>query len=73
MDWRKIFGGEGVCILPNVTIGKNSIIGANSVVTKDIPENSIVAGVPGKVIRSILESSEQIIVNSEKLIVKSER
>ena len=53
-----VWVGEGVCILPNVTIGKNSIIGANSVVTKDIPENSIVAGVPGKVIRSILESSE---------------
>jgi acetyltransferase-like isoleucine patch superfamily enzyme len=46
--------GEGVCILPNVTIGKNSIIGANAVVTKSFPANSIIAGVPAKLIREIL-------------------
>ena len=45
--------GEGVCILPNVRIGKNSIIGANSVVTKDIPANSIVAGVPAVVLKRL--------------------
>jgi acetyltransferase-like isoleucine patch superfamily enzyme len=43
--------GEGVSILPNVTIGKNCIIGANAVVTKDIPDNSIAVGVPAVVIR----------------------
>ncbi|MEN8255242.1 MAG: acyltransferase, partial [Verrucomicrobiota bacterium] len=36
--------GEGVCIMPNVTIGKHSVIGANSVVTKDIPPYSIAVG-----------------------------
>ena len=37
-------------IMPGVTIGDNVIIGAGSIVTKDIPSNSIVAGVPAKII-----------------------
>ena len=45
--------GEGVAILPNVTIGRNSIIGANAVVTKDVPANCVVAGNPAKVIKKI--------------------
>lgn len=45
--------GEGVAIMPNITIGKNSIIGANSVVTKSFPENSVIAGVPAKLIKLI--------------------
>ena len=45
--------GEGVAILPNVRIGENSVIGANSVVTKDIPANSIAAGVPCRVLKTV--------------------
>ncbi|WMT43289.1 sugar O-acetyltransferase [Paenibacillus sp. D2_2] len=45
--------GGDVKITQGVTIGKNSIIGAGSVVTKDIPPNSIAAGIPCKVIRPI--------------------
>jgi acetyltransferase-like isoleucine patch superfamily enzyme len=41
--------GIGVCILPGVTIGQNSIVAANSVVTVDVPDYSMVAGVPAKV------------------------
>lgn len=47
-----VWVGENVIILPGVTIGKGSIIGSNSVVTNDVPPNSIVVGVPGKVIKS---------------------
>ncbi|CAM4419820.1 MAG: sugar O-acetyltransferase [Chryseobacterium sp.] len=43
--------GGGVIILPGVTIGKNSVIGAGSVVTRSIPENSVAFGNPCKVIR----------------------
>ena len=45
--------GEGVVVLPNVTIGENSIIGANAVVTKSIPKNSIAAGNPARVIKTL--------------------
>ena len=49
--------GEGACILAGVTIGKNAIIGANSVVTKNIPANSVVAGIPAKVISQLLNNA----------------
>lgn len=43
--------GSHVCVLAGVTIGRGSVIGAGSVVTKSIPPNSIAVGVPAKVIR----------------------
>ncbi|MFI5451819.1 acyltransferase [Pedobacter sp. UC225_61] len=43
--------GANVIISPGVTIGENSIIGANSVVTKDVPDFAIVGGIPAKIIR----------------------
>ena len=48
---KNVWIGESVSILPNVYIGENCIIGANSVVTKSFPANSIVAGNPAKLIR----------------------
>ena len=45
--------GEGAAIMPGVTVGKNCIIGANAVVTRSMPANCIVAGVPAKVIRRL--------------------
>jgi len=45
--------GENVAIMPNVTIGEGCIIGANSVVTKSFPKNSVVAGIPAKLLRSL--------------------
>lgn len=47
--------GSGCTILANVTIGEGAIIGAGSVVTKDVPPNAIVAGNPAKFLRFITE------------------
>jgi len=51
--------GCNVVINPGVTIGDNSVIGAGSVVTKDIPPNVVAAGVPCKVLREINESDKE--------------
>ena len=45
--------GSGCTILANITIGENALVGAGSVVTKDIPPNTIVVGTPAKVLRTI--------------------
>ena len=42
--------GAGAKILGNITIGDNSKIGANSVILKDVPKNSVAVGIPGKII-----------------------
>ncbi len=47
--------GSHSTVMPNVTIGKNSIIGANSLVLSDIPDNVVAFGIPAKVIRRIDE------------------
>jgi acetyltransferase-like isoleucine patch superfamily enzyme len=49
--------GSGATILPNVTIGEHAIVGAGSVVTKDVAAHAIVAGNPAKQIRSIKSES----------------
>ena len=43
--------GYGACILRGVSIGDNCVIGTNSVVTKDVPDNAVAAGMPAKVLR----------------------
>jgi acetyltransferase-like isoleucine patch superfamily enzyme len=43
--------GYGACILRGVRVGDNAIVGTNSVVTKDVPANAVVAGIPAQVIR----------------------
>jgi acetyltransferase-like isoleucine patch superfamily enzyme len=50
---NNVWIGDKVTILSNVHIGKNSIIGANSVVTQDVPPNCIVGGIPAKIIKMI--------------------
>ena len=50
---RNAWLGAGVTVCPGVTIGENSIIGAGSVVTKDVPSNTVYAGVPAKFIKNI--------------------
>jgi acetyltransferase-like isoleucine patch superfamily enzyme len=48
---NNVWIGYGACILRGVTVGDNAVIGTNSVVTKDVPENAVVGGVPARVIR----------------------
>ncbi|HTQ58617.1 MAG TPA: acyltransferase [Candidatus Solibacter sp.] len=50
--------GSGSTILSQITIGENAIVGAGSVVTKDVPANAIVAGNPAKVLRFLNEEKK---------------
>jgi len=52
---RNVWIAAGATIIGGVTVGENAVVAAGSVVTKDVPRNSLVAGNPAKVIRSIEE------------------
>lgn len=52
---RNVWIGAGATIIGGVTVGENSVVGAGSVVTHDVPPNTLVGGNPAKVIRSIAE------------------
>ena len=56
---RNCWLGAGVIILPGVTVGDNTVIGAGSVVTKDIPPNVLAAGNPCGVLREISEHDKE--------------
>jgi acetyltransferase-like isoleucine patch superfamily enzyme len=56
--------GSGVTLLCNLSVGENAIVGAGSVVTKDVPPNTIVAGNPARVLRSIKAQREDTNVRS---------
>jgi acetyltransferase-like isoleucine patch superfamily enzyme len=49
---NNVWIGYGACVLRGVTVGDNAVIGTNAVVTKDVPDNAVVAGVPARVIRT---------------------
>ncbi len=48
---HNVWIGYGACILRGVTVGDNAVIGTNSVVTKDVPANAVVGGVPARLLR----------------------
>ena len=54
----EVWLGEHVCVLPNVTIGRHSAIGSNSVVTKDIPEYSVAVGAPARVVKKYIPGKQ---------------
>ena len=58
------FIGNGSTIMPGVTIGKNSIVGAGAVVTKGVPEGSVVVGVPARVICKSEDYAEKLLRNT---------
>ena len=59
--------GAGVIVLPGVTIGDNTVIGAGSVVTKDIPANVVAVGNPCKVLREISEHDKEYYYKDRKI------
>jgi len=65
--------GGNACIMPGVTIGNNVVIGAGSVVTKDIPDNVIAAGNPCKIIREITEEDRDFYYRDRKFDVDDYR
>ncbi|TRX33105.1 sugar O-acetyltransferase [Corynebacterium guaraldiae] len=51
--------GANVTVLPGVTVGKNCVVGAGTLVTKDIPDNSLVLGSPGRVVRKLEDNEDR--------------
>lgn len=64
---RNCWLGAGVIVLPGVTIGDNTVIGAGSVVTKDIPSNVVAVGNPCRVLREISEHDRKFYFKDRKI------
>jgi serine O-acetyltransferase len=60
---NNVYISAGARILGDIRIGNNVIIGANAVVVKDVPDNSIVAGVPAKVIKTVERDIYELLEN----------
>lgn len=57
---NSVYVGAGAKILGPISIGNNVVIGANSVVISDIPDNSLVVGIPGKIVKSGICKSDYV-------------
>ena len=64
---RNCWLGAGVLVMPGVTIGDNTVIGAGSVVTKDIPANVVAVGTPCRVLREISEHDREFYFKDKKI------
>lgn len=64
---RNCWIGAGALILPGVTIGDNTVIGAGSVVTKDIPANVVAVGNPCRVVREISEHDKEFYYGERRI------
>ncbi len=67
---NNVWIGAGVIIVPGITIGDNSVIGAGSVVTKDVPENVVAAGNPCRVLREIGERDREYFYKNERIDIQ---
>ena len=61
---ENVWIGAGVTVLPGCGIGKNSVVGAGSVVTKSIPANEVWAGIPAKKLRNVTDNSTERLAHS---------
>lgn len=64
---KNVWMGAGAIVLPGVTIGDNSIVGAGSVVTHDVEENTIVVGSPARVLRRIEADDDRFYEHGKKI------
>lgn len=55
---RNAWIGAGATILPGVIVGENSVVAAGAVVSRDVPPNTVVAGIPAKVVKTITDRYE---------------
>ena len=64
--------GGGVTILPNVTVGEKSVVGGGSVVAKDVPPRTVVAGTPAKKIMSLedYEAKREAFIKAQRKVQK---
>lgn len=64
--------GAGAIIMPGITVGENSVVGAGSVVTKDVPPNTVVVGNPARVLREIGERDRLYYFRDKKIDIPVE-
>ena len=64
--------GAGAIIMPGITVGENSVVGAGSVVTKDVPPNTVVVGNPARVLREIGERDRIYYFKDKKIDIPVE-
>jgi serine acetyltransferase len=73
IDIDNYFIGFDAILMPNITIGPNSVVGDGSVVTKDIPSNMVVAGVPARILCRVDEYKEKCINSYNNLTLRGPR
>ena len=69
---NNVWIGAGAIIMPGITVGENSVVGAGSVVTKDVPPNTVVVGNPARVLRKIGERDRIYYFKDKKIDIPVE-
>lgn len=69
---NNVWIGAGAIIMPGITVGENSVVGAGSVVTKDVPPNTVVVGNPARVLREIGERDRIYYFKDKKIDIPVE-